>query len=39
MSHTPPAEQAVNTPVPIYIEVPEEVGATKVTLRYKPGPG
>lgn len=36
MSHTPPAEQAVNHPVPIYIEVPEEIGATKVTLRYKP---
>lgn len=36
LTHTPPPEQAVNTPVPIYIEVPEEVGATKVTLRYKP---
>ncbi len=36
LNHTPPAEQTVNTPVPIYIEVPDEVGATKVTLRYKP---
>ncbi len=36
LAHTPPAEQAVNTPVPIYIEVPEDIGATKVTLRYKP---
>jgi hypothetical protein len=26
----------VNTPVPIYIEIPEEVDAQKVTLRYKP---
>ncbi|HSO00708.1 MAG TPA: hypothetical protein VLS89_20590 [Candidatus Nanopelagicales bacterium] len=36
ISHTPTAEQAVNTPVPIYIEVPEEVGAAKVSVRYKP---
>jgi hypothetical protein len=36
ISHTPPAEQVVNTPVPIYIEIPEEVGAVKATLRYKP---
>ena len=34
--HTPPAEQAVNTPVPVYVEIPEEVGAEKVTLKYKP---
>jgi hypothetical protein len=36
LAHTPVAEQAVNTPVPVYIEVPEDIGATKVTLRYKP---
>jgi hypothetical protein len=36
LTHTAPTEQAVNTPVPIYIEIPDEVGATKVTLRYKP---
>lgn len=36
LSHTPPAEQLVNTPVPIYIEIPEDVGAAKVSLRYKP---
>lgn len=36
MAHTPIAEQAVNTPVPIYIEIPDEVGAAKVSVRYKP---
>jgi hypothetical protein len=36
LTHAPPAEQVVNTPVPIYIEIPEEVGAVKATLRYKP---
>ncbi|WP_245677807.1 hypothetical protein [Chondromyces crocatus] len=36
ISHTPTAEQAVNTPVPVYIEIPEEVGAAKVGIRYKP---
>jgi hypothetical protein len=34
--HEPPAEQAVLTPVPIYVELPEGVVAAKVTLRYKP---
>lgn len=34
--HTPVAEQAVNTPVPVYVEVPEDIGASKATLRYKP---
>jgi hypothetical protein len=34
--HQPPAEQAVLTPVPIYVELPEGVAAEKVTLRYKP---
>lgn len=36
VDHTPVPEQAVNTPVPVYIEVPEELGASKVTLKYKP---
>ncbi|UQA55876.1 hypothetical protein [Polyangium aurulentum] len=36
VDHTPAAEQAVNTPVPVYIEIPEEIGASKVTLKYKP---
>lgn len=36
ISHTPITEQAVNTPVPIYIEIPDEVGAAKVSVRYKP---
>ena len=36
LKHTPPAEQRLNTPVPIYIEVPEDLGVKKVTLRYKP---
>ncbi len=33
--HKPPAESALNTPVPIFAEIPEEVGATKVIARYK----
>jgi hypothetical protein len=36
VDHTPAAEQAVNTPVPVFIEIPEEVGAAKATLKYKP---
>lgn len=36
ISHTPIPEQEVSTPVPVFIEIPEELGATKVTLRYKP---
>ena len=36
IEHTPIPEQAINTPVPIYIEVPEELGVSTVTLRYKP---
>ena len=35
MVHTPPAEQAVLTPVPIYVEVPESLNVAKVVLRYK----
>jgi phosphohistidine swiveling domain-containing protein len=33
--HQPAAEQAVLTPVPIYVELPEGVAAAKVTVRYK----
>lgn len=36
LTHTPPAEQALNTPVPVYIEVPEEVTVAKAQLKYKP---
>lgn len=32
----PIAEQTINTPVPIYIEIPEEYGAEAATLKYKP---
>ena len=34
--HTPPAEQLVNTPVPIYIEIPDDLDASKATVQYKP---
>lgn len=34
--HEPPAEQAILTPVPVYVELPEGVTAAKVTVRYKP---
>ena len=34
--HTPPQSQAVQTPVPIYVELMEGVSATKVLLRFKP---
>lgn len=36
MTHEPPAEQAVRTPVPIYVELPSGVTATKVYVRYRP---
>lgn len=36
LKHNPPTEQQINTPVPIYIEVPADMGVKKVTLRYKP---
>jgi hypothetical protein len=34
--HTPPSEQAVLTPVPLYLELPEGVKAAKVIARYRP---
>jgi hypothetical protein len=34
--HTPPAEQTVMTPVPIYAELAEGVVAAKVVLQYRP---
>ena len=36
LTHEPPAEQAIRTPVPIYAELPEGMQARKVTVRYKP---
>jgi hypothetical protein len=35
-THTPPAEQALNTPIPLYLVPSDEVPLSKVTLRYKP---
>ncbi len=35
MTHTPPPEQAILTPVPIYAELPDGVTAVKVIARYK----
>ena len=35
-THKAPPEQAVNTPVPLYMEPSEEQPSSKVTLRYKP---
>jgi hypothetical protein len=36
LTHEPPSEQAVLTPVPIYAELPEGMKASKLTVRYKP---
>jgi hypothetical protein len=36
MAHSAPARQQVQTPVPLYAEVPPDLGATKVIVRYKP---
>jgi hypothetical protein len=36
LTHEPPAEQAIRTPVPIYVELPEGMTAKKLTVRYKP---
>jgi hypothetical protein len=36
MVHVPPARQAVMTPLPLYAEVPADLGATKLSVRYKP---
>jgi hypothetical protein len=33
--HTPPSEQAILTPLPIYVELPSGVAANKVLLMYK----
>jgi len=35
MTHTPPPEQAILTPVPLYAELPDGVTAVKVIARYK----
>lgn len=34
--HNPLPEGQINTPLPIFAEVPDEIGATKVIVRYKP---
>lgn len=36
IAHKPPAEQAIDTPLPIYAELPSGVSATHVQLKYKP---
>src|SRR5262249_61900994 len=36
LNHTPPGEQVVNTPVPIYVELPSDIEASKLMLHYKP---
>ena len=33
--HAPVTEQTVRTPVPVYVELPEDAGAKKVVLRYR----
>jgi hypothetical protein len=34
--HTPPPEQTVNHPVPIFVEIPDDIEVAKVTVQYKP---
>lgn len=34
--HTPAAEQEVLTPVPVYVEAPDDIDVAKVEVRYKP---
>ena len=35
IDHKPVAEQAVNTPVPVYVEAPDDVEIKKASLKYK----
>lgn len=35
IAHTPPAEQAIHTPLPIFLMVPESLDANRVQLRYR----
>lgn len=35
IAHTPPAEQALHTPLPIFVMVPDDIGASRVQLRYR----
>jgi hypothetical protein len=35
MTHKPPAAQAILTPLPLYVELPDGVDAVKVIVRYK----
>jgi hypothetical protein len=34
LTHAPPAEQVMLTPIPIYVEIPEGVDAARVIVRY-----
>ena len=34
LSHKPPVEQVVLTPIPIYVEIPESIDASRVIVRY-----
>lgn len=36
IAHTPPAEAALHTPLPIFVVVPEDIDASRVQLRYRP---
>ncbi len=36
IDYAPPAEALVNTPLPVYVTVPSDVGVEQVKLRYKP---
>lgn len=35
IAHTPPTEQALHTPLPIFVVVPEGINASRVQLRYR----
>lgn len=35
IAHTPPAEQAIHTPLPIFVMVPDSVDASRVQVRYR----
>ncbi len=35
LAHTPPTRQRVETPLPLYVQVPADVGAAKVVVRFK----
>jgi hypothetical protein len=37
LSHTPVAEQVVETPIPIWVEAPADLGAAKVVVKWQAG--